>query len=92
MSAQLWFHHCSPVAWTLILSLSSWSEEHPKAWLSVAIVKAKIVKYSQFHFNNSFIDASMGLSVTPYDGAASMWVKSMEDLLAVKDRLLINNA
>ena len=34
----------------------------------------------------------MGLSVTPYDGAASMWVKSMEDLLAVKDRLLINNA
>ncbi|EON96751.1 hypothetical protein UCRPA7_7756 [Phaeoacremonium minimum UCRPA7] len=49
-----------------------WSEEHPKAWLSVAIVKAKIVKYSQFHFNNSLIDASMGLSMTPYDGAASL--------------------
>ncbi|KAI7763132.1 hypothetical protein LZL87_012169 [Fusarium oxysporum] len=64
----------------------NWSEEHPKIWLSVPIVKEKLVKYSQFH-----ADEKLGLSATrlplvaPFDGAATMWAKSLEDLHAVSD-------
>ncbi|KAG7421647.1 hypothetical protein Forpe1208_v001907 [Fusarium oxysporum f. sp. rapae] len=51
----------------------NWSEEHPKIWLSVPIVKEKLVRYSQFH-----ADEKLGLSATrlplvaPFDGAVTI--------------------
>ncbi|KAH7227137.1 uncharacterized protein BKA55DRAFT_626588 [Fusarium redolens] len=61
-----------------------WSEEHPKIWLSVPIVKEKLVKYSQFHVDEKVDLSATGLPpVAPFDGAATMWAKSLEDLHAV---------
>jgi len=48
---------------------------HPKIWLSVPIVREKIVKYSQFHVDDVFkakMDAHLPFS--QFDGAAEMWV------------------
>ena len=62
----------------------SWSTEHPKIWLSVPIVREKIVKYSQFHVDDAF-RSKMGptLPFATFDGAAEMWAKSYDDLMAV---------
>ncbi|KAH7311289.1 hypothetical protein B0I35DRAFT_481274 [Stachybotrys elegans] len=59
-----------------------WSKKHPDIWLSVPIVQEKIIKYSQFHGDNS-LRAAYGSHVpfASYDGAAEMWAASVEDLL-----------
>ncbi|KAG4266599.1 hypothetical protein FPRO03_01883 [Fusarium proliferatum] len=63
----------------------TWSEEHPKIWLSVPIVKQNLVKYSQFHADERLDLSGTGMpSVAPFDGAATMWAKSLEDLHAVR--------
>ncbi|KAF5572747.1 dimeric alpha+beta barrel [Fusarium pseudoanthophilum] len=61
-----------------------WSEEHPKIWLSVPIVKQNLVKYSQFHADEKLDLSGTGMPpVAPFDGAATMWAKSLEDLHAI---------
>ncbi|KAF4435248.1 Dimeric alpha+beta barrel [Fusarium acutatum] len=61
-----------------------WSEEHPKIWLSVPIVKQNLVKYSQFHADEKLDLSATGMPpVAPFDGAATMWAKSLEDLHAI---------
>ncbi|KAF5687188.1 dimeric alpha+beta barrel [Fusarium denticulatum] len=61
-----------------------WSEEHPKIWLSVPIVKQNLVKYSQFHADEKLDLLGTGMPpVAPFDGAATMWAKSLEDLHAI---------
>ncbi|KAG4271278.1 hypothetical protein FPRO04_11201 [Fusarium proliferatum] len=63
----------------------TWSEEHPKIWLSVPIVKQNLVKYSQFHADKKLDLSGTGMPpVAPFDGAATMWAKSLEDLHAVR--------
>ncbi|KAF5720109.1 dimeric alpha+beta barrel [Fusarium mundagurra] len=62
----------------------TWSEEHPKIWLSVPIVKQNLVKYSQFHADETLDLSGTGMPpVAPFDGAATMWAKSLEDLHAI---------
>ncbi|KAH8894673.1 hypothetical protein GQ53DRAFT_858255 [Thozetella sp. PMI_491] len=61
-----------------------WSEEHPKIWLSVPIVKEKLVKYNQFHADETIDLSGSGFPpVAPYDGVATMWARSLEDLMAI---------
>ncbi|KAJ9615787.1 hypothetical protein H2200_001864 [Cladophialophora chaetospira] len=62
----------------------NWSTSHPKIWLSVPIVREKIVKYSQFHVNDA-LRAQLGakLPFAQYDGAAEMCAKSFDDLMEV---------
>ncbi|KAK7600608.1 hypothetical protein V3481_002141 [Fusarium oxysporum f. sp. vasinfectum] len=51
----------------------NWSEEHPKIWLYVPIVKQKLVKYSQFHADEKLDLSATGLPpVARFDGAATM--------------------
>lgn len=47
-------------------------------------MREKIVKYSQFHADDVF-KAKMGahLPFAQFDGAAEMWAKSYDDLMAV---------
>jgi hypothetical protein len=62
----------------------SWSEQHPGIWLSVPIVKEKIVKYSQFHANQGVREAyGSAMPWALYDGGAEMWAESVEDLISV---------
>lgn len=76
-------HAGEGIQW-LIYPSHSWSTEHPKIWLSVPIVSEKIVKYSQFHGDDAY-KAHMGshLPFASFDGAAEMWAKSYDDLMAV---------
>ncbi|KAF2107429.1 hypothetical protein BDV96DRAFT_606528 [Lophiotrema nucula] len=61
-----------------------WSTSHPKIWLSVPIVREKIVKYSQFHVDHKFKEGMEGkLPFAGYDGGAEMWARSVEDLMSV---------
>ncbi|KAI1454433.1 EthD domain-containing protein [Annulohypoxylon moriforme] len=60
-----------------------WSEEHSKIFLSVPIIRRNIVKYSQFHADNSIDLTKFGVNTVGYDGGASMWANSLEDLLAI---------
>ncbi|KAG9506510.1 hypothetical protein J7337_000042 [Fusarium musae] len=62
----------------------NWSEEHPKIWLSVPIVQQNLVKYSQFHADEKLdLSGTIMPPVAPFDGAATMWAKSLEDLHAI---------
>ncbi|KAK2007842.1 hypothetical protein LZ32DRAFT_541178 [Colletotrichum eremochloae] len=62
----------------------SWSKKHPEIWLSVPIVREKLLKYSQFHVDDKLDLAAAGLPpVAPFDGAATMWARSLEDLGAI---------
>jgi hypothetical protein len=67
-----------------LISVSSWANEHPKIWLSIPIVREKIIKYQQFHVNDEF-RKQMGehLPFGKFDGAAEMWVEKLEDLATV---------
>ncbi|KAK1993028.1 hypothetical protein LX36DRAFT_643800 [Colletotrichum falcatum] len=61
-----------------------WSKKHPEIWLSVPIVKEKLLKYSQFHADDKLDLTAAGLPpVAPFDGAATMWARSLEDLGAI---------
>ncbi|TVY40592.1 hypothetical protein LSUB1_G003033 [Lachnellula subtilissima] len=62
-----------------------WRAEHPKAWLSVAIVKANVLKYSQFHVNNPVTEdlRTKGLPMAGYDGGVNIHAGSVEELVAV---------
>ncbi|OAL54651.1 hypothetical protein IQ07DRAFT_596144 [Pyrenochaeta sp. DS3sAY3a] len=61
-----------------------WSETHPEIWLSVPIVKEKLVKYSQFHADEKLDLSATGLPPTAsFDGAATMWARSLEDIHAI---------
>ncbi|KAH8821343.1 EthD domain-containing protein [Xylogone sp. PMI_703] len=62
-----------------------WSEEHPKLWLSVPIVKEKIIKYSQYHGNenDSKTLAGLGLPVASYDCIVTIVTRNFEDLMSV---------
>ena len=63
----------------------SWSTEYPKIWLSVPIVREKIAKYSQFHVDDAFrTNMGTALPFASFDGAAEMWAKNHEDLMAVR--------
>jgi hypothetical protein len=68
----------------MLTFMISWSTEHPKIWLSVPIVREKIVKYQQFHVNDDF-RKNMGdhLPFAQFDGAAEMYVEKLEDLATV---------
>lgn len=47
-------------------------------------MKEKLVKYSQFHVDEKLDLSATGLPpVAPFDGAATMWAKSLEDIHAV---------
>ncbi|CVL03257.1 uncharacterized protein FPRN_00050 [Fusarium proliferatum] len=62
----------------------TWSEEHPKIWLSVPIVKQNLGKYSQFHADKKLDLSGTGMPpVAPFDGAAIMWAKSLADLHSI---------
>ena len=65
--------------------LRSWSNEHPKIWLSVGIVQSKVVKYSQFHVDNATSQGlkEAGLPIAEFDGGVNIWAASNEDLMSV---------
>ncbi|KAI1095686.1 hypothetical protein F5B19DRAFT_489344 [Rostrohypoxylon terebratum] len=60
-----------------------WSEEHSKVFLSNPTARRNLVKYSQFHADSSIDLSKFGVSMASYDGAASMWANSLEELLEV---------
>jgi len=62
-----------------------WSKSHPKIWLSIKVVKERVVKYSQFHVNRQVMDelAAKRLPIVDYDGVMSIWGHSVEDLVAI---------
>jgi len=62
-----------------------WSTSHPKIWLSVKVVKEKVVKYSQFHVDRGVMDAlaAQGLPVVDYDGGVNVWANSVEDMMSI---------
>ncbi|KAI2472821.1 EthD domain-containing protein [Annulohypoxylon bovei var. microspora] len=60
-----------------------WSEEHSKIFLSVPIIRRNLVKYSQFHSDKSVDLTGFGVNMIGYDGGASMWANSLEELLAI---------
>ncbi|XDG05820.1 hypothetical protein ABKA04_005435 [Annulohypoxylon sp. FPYF3050] len=65
------------------LSETSWSQEHSKVFLSNPIARRNLVKYSQFHADSPTDLRQFGIGMLSYDGAASMWAKSLEELLEV---------
>ena len=73
----------------LLLGLTygySWSESHPKIWLSIAVVQSKVVKYSQFHVDHNTSQAlkAAGLPIAEYDGGVNIWAASNDDLMSVR--------
>ncbi|OTA62372.1 hypothetical protein K449DRAFT_434034 [Hypoxylon sp. EC38] len=60
-----------------------WSEEHSKIFLSVPIVRRNIIRYSQFHSDNSIDLTKFGVGMVGYDGGATMWANNLDELLAV---------
>jgi hypothetical protein len=61
------------------------SKNHAEVFSSLSAVRSKLVKYNQFHShpNHSETLASIGLPITPWDGAAEFYLDKMEDLSAV---------
>ncbi|KAI5866040.1 hypothetical protein GGS23DRAFT_594194 [Durotheca rogersii] len=60
-----------------------WSQRHAQAFLSVPIIRKNVVKYSQFHADSSVDLAKFGVGVASYDGVASVWARSLDELAAV---------
>lgn len=61
-----------------------WSEEHPKAVMSIDCVKNTVVKYVQYHADDAKMKALAAVTNTmPWDGAAEFWAHSLEDIVAI---------
>ncbi|TVY60737.1 hypothetical protein LSUE1_G007921, partial [Lachnellula suecica] len=62
-----------------------WRVEHPKTWLSVRIVRDNVLRYSQFHVDNSTSAGlkAAGLPMAEYDGGVNIYAASVEELMAV---------
>ncbi|XXH05696.1 hypothetical protein Hte_012131 [Hypoxylon texense] len=60
-----------------------WSGPHVEIFHSVPIVRQNIVKYAQFHSNESVDLTQYGLTPAGYDGGVDLWTRSLDDLLAV---------
>ncbi|KAI1211365.1 EthD domain-containing protein [Annulohypoxylon truncatum] len=61
-----------------------WSEEHSKIFLSLPISRRNLVKYSQYHSDTSIDLTRFGFNnMLGYDGVASLWANSFEELLAI---------
>ena len=87
------FHSAWKPLQTNDLRLSrSWSTKHPKIWLNVAIVRAKVLKYSQFHVDNTTSKAlkASGLPIAEFDGGVDIWAKTNEDLMSVSVFIILS--
>ncbi|KAI1776765.1 hypothetical protein F4818DRAFT_359052 [Hypoxylon cercidicola] len=62
-----------------------WSGPHVELFRSVPIVRQNIVKYSQFHSNESVDLTQYGFTPAGFDGGVNLYARSLEDLLAVFD-------
>ena len=78
------FSLCTTISWNQQYH-NSWSESHPKVWLSVNVVKEKVVKHSQFHVDHATSQAlkEAGLPVADYDGGVNIWAANSNDLICV---------
>ncbi|KIW15122.1 hypothetical protein PV08_07909 [Exophiala spinifera] len=62
-----------------------WSEEHPRVWLNIEIVKRKVVTYSQFHVDkkSTAVLTDFGVQVGSWDGLVTIAAETFQDLLSV---------
>ncbi|EXJ90089.1 hypothetical protein A1O3_03158 [Capronia epimyces CBS 606.96] len=67
------------------LTHDDWEGPHAELFLKCPIVKEKVIKYSQFHINQT-VSASLtaaGLPMSEFDGEVNIWGASLEDLMAM---------